>query len=242
MDSKKFNPHFHILRPAQLEIYPILYKLTNLKFVLYGGTAIALMYGHRESLDFDFFTNQYVDEDFKSQILNCDKKFKKSTIIQNQFNTLSIMVDDKVKISLFGGIGFGRVGEPLATADLVLNIASPYDLLATKLAVILQRAEYKDYIDISELIINGNDLSLGIGAAMSLYKNMYHPIDGLKALTFFSDGNLNKLSEKYTSLLVNSVKNVDLFNLPIIDIISYDLFSNQTKDMDNKPNTTAAPK
>ena len=32
--------------------------MTDQAFVLYGGTAIALYLGHRESVDFDFFTEQ----------------------------------------------------------------------------------------------------------------------------------------------------------------------------------------
>jgi hypothetical protein len=34
-----------------------------LGYTLYGGTAIALHLGHRESVDFDFFTDRHLDEE-----------------------------------------------------------------------------------------------------------------------------------------------------------------------------------
>jgi predicted nucleotidyltransferase component of viral defense system len=45
----------------------------------------------------------------------------------------------------FDTIAFGRVGEPDFTDDGVLQVASFADLMATKVKVVLQRAEAKDY-------------------------------------------------------------------------------------------------
>jgi hypothetical protein len=50
-----FEPKTAILPPAQREIWPQLAPASALSFVLYGGTAVALHLGHRQSLDFDFF-------------------------------------------------------------------------------------------------------------------------------------------------------------------------------------------
>ena len=44
-----------ILPEAQKELWPFLTE-TPCDFVLYGGTAAALRYGHRQSIDFDFFS------------------------------------------------------------------------------------------------------------------------------------------------------------------------------------------
>ena len=49
-----------ILPEPQLLLWEEL-AITPGKFVLYGGTAIALQLGHRESVDFDFFTDQTFD-------------------------------------------------------------------------------------------------------------------------------------------------------------------------------------
>jgi hypothetical protein len=53
-----FKPHLEVLPEAQKETWPILGWTTTNRFVLYGGTAIALRCGHRASIDFDFFTDQ----------------------------------------------------------------------------------------------------------------------------------------------------------------------------------------
>ncbi len=50
----KSFPRLDVLPPAQRKFWPQLAKLRNEGFVLYGGTAIALYLGHRESVDFDF--------------------------------------------------------------------------------------------------------------------------------------------------------------------------------------------
>src|SRR4051794_6043444 len=52
-----------VLPAAQREIWPSLAPARRLNFVLYGGTAIALHLGHRESLDFDFFRSEPLDKD-----------------------------------------------------------------------------------------------------------------------------------------------------------------------------------
>ncbi|MDR3155021.1 MAG: nucleotidyl transferase AbiEii/AbiGii toxin family protein [Deltaproteobacteria bacterium] len=217
------SPCLHILNEAQIEIYPIFKFITSLDFVLYGGTAISLLFGHRQSVDFDFFSSMILDDNLKLIILNNNNIFKTSKIIQNSFNTLTIKTYNDVKISFFGGLTFGRVGEPQMTDDKILRLASPFDLFGTKLKVIMERAEYRDYKDIIELIKNHNELSLGLASAQSLYQKMYYPIDGIKALTFFSEGNLNELTVDEKSFLIKSVQNIDLFHLPEAPIISYNL-------------------
>ncbi|WP_454632828.1 nucleotidyl transferase AbiEii/AbiGii toxin family protein [Bradyrhizobium cenepequi] len=54
----RLEPKLDILPAAQKEIWSSLSPAPSLGFVLYGGTAIALHLGHRESLDFDFFRSE----------------------------------------------------------------------------------------------------------------------------------------------------------------------------------------
>jgi hypothetical protein len=53
---------------------------------------------------------------------------------------------------LYGGTAIDRVADPDYTLDHVALVASPPDLLATKLKVLLQRAERKDYLDVATLL------------------------------------------------------------------------------------------
>ena len=56
------NPRLDTLPPPQRRLWPEL-RATPRRFVLYGGTAIALRLAHRESEDFDFFSSEPFDGD-----------------------------------------------------------------------------------------------------------------------------------------------------------------------------------
>ena len=52
----QLHPKLDILPASQRWLWPSLAGLAGHGFVLHGGTAIALRLGHRESVDFDFFS------------------------------------------------------------------------------------------------------------------------------------------------------------------------------------------
>jgi hypothetical protein len=51
-----------ILPIAQQAVWSSLASVRKAGFVLYGDTAIALRLGHRQSVDFDFFSDQTLDK------------------------------------------------------------------------------------------------------------------------------------------------------------------------------------
>lgn len=61
--SATFIPHLEILPLAQRQLWQQLRGALGLGFVLYGGTAIALRLGHRQSVDFDFFCKAPLNHD-----------------------------------------------------------------------------------------------------------------------------------------------------------------------------------
>lgn len=185
---------------AQKRLWPTLGWTTGYGYVLYGGTAIALRCGHRASVDFDFFTDKPLDH----QVIH--QELKKSGItfqvVQDEKNSLTVLTEpDDVKVSFFGGLNMGRVGVPSQTEDGLVSVASPLDLLATKLKVIMQRAEAKDYLDISQLLRAGASLIEGLGAARTMYGPAFAPAECLRALTFFDDGDLATVDEKARQVL-----------------------------------------
>jgi hypothetical protein len=128
------------------------------------GTAVALHLGHRESLDFDFFRYEPLDKD---QVRDAFGFVRGAAILQDSPDTLVVlgeMPSGLVKVSFFGGIGFGCVNDPLQTRDGTLLVASLDDLMATKLKATLDRAEAKDYRDIAEMISAGVSLPAGLSA------------------------------------------------------------------------------
>lgn len=206
---KSFSPNMDILPKPQKQLWPQLAPIPKLGFTLYGGTAIALRLGHRHSIDFDFFSKSSLDK----------KKLKlqlpfliNATTIQEEANTLVVLVpveNKTVKVSFFGTINFGRIGEHEITTDGVLKVASLEDLLATKLKVILQRVESKDYIDIATIIKSGINLAVGLTGASLLFGKDFQPSESLKALVYFHGGDLDILDTPTKEIIVSAVRNVN---------------------------------
>ncbi len=162
--TSAFKPCMNVLPQAQQRLWPNLGLTTKSGFVLYGGTAIALRLGHRSSVDFDFFSNVSLDREAISKACPFVARF---TAILGKVNTGSLLVPDTdlsdvyAKVSFFVALDLGRVGMPGLTDDGVLQVASLNDLMATKLKVILQRAQAKDYRDIAAMINAGASLAPG---------------------------------------------------------------------------------
>ena len=182
-------PKFTKLPPAQRRLWPALRPAAALGFVLYGGTAVSLHLGHRKSVDFDFFHDQPLDVAGLRRRLGV---MEAASTLQQAKDTLVVLASG-VKLSFFGGLRFGRVGEPLLTRDGVAQVASLDDLMAHKLKVILQRAEKKDYEDIAALLRAGVPLARGLAAARLFFGSAFQPAESLKALTWFKDGDLARL-------------------------------------------------
>mgnify|MGYP001492506035 CR=1 FL=1 len=188
---ERFKPKTEALPKAQQEIWPQLAPTVGLGFVLYGGTAVALHLGHRVSVDFDFFRSAALD---KKEIETSFQFMAGAQIVQEDKNTLVIvasMPSGPVKVSFFGGLAIGKINEPLTTEDTVLRVASLDDLLATKLKTILDRAEAKDYRDISAMLSAGVSLEKGLGAFKKIYGR--DPALVLRGLGYFKDGDLPSL-------------------------------------------------
>jgi hypothetical protein len=188
----KTFPRLDILPDAQRKLWPELAPARQCGFVLYGGTAVALRLGHRESLDFDFFT----DRDFQpSDLEQRLPLLRAATVLQQGPNTLTVLVpcgSGQVKVSLFGGLPFGRIEAPCVTPDGVMEVAALRDLLGHKLKVMLQRVEAKDYLDIDAILASGHDLAAGLAAAQALFRN-FPAQDALKALSYYEGGDLPRL-------------------------------------------------
>lgn len=220
----QFQPCMDILPAAQKRLWPELRNTLNLGFTLYGGTAIALRLGHRDSVDFDFFSEKPLD---RASLKAAFPFTEKSTTLQDQDNTWVVLVPhenserQQVKVSFFGGIAFGRVGEPDFTDDGVLQVASFDDLMATKVKVVLQRAEAKDYRDIAAMVNAGVSLSRGLASARLLYGLNFQPSESLKALVYFDDGDLKILTTHEKNTLVEAVKAVR--DLPDVELASKSL-------------------
>jgi hypothetical protein len=194
-----FEPRTKILPKAQQEIWPLLGPAPGLSFVLYGGTAVALYFGHRISVDFDFFRTEPLN---KKDIETSFAFIRDAQTIQEDQNTLVLiapMRSGPVKLSFFGGLAIGRINEPLQTKDGTILVASPEDLLATKLEAIMDRAEAKDYRDIAVMLAADISLERALGAFAKMYSK--DPGLPLRAIGFFKDGDLASLPKSDQDIL-----------------------------------------
>ena len=206
--TRKFKPSMDILPPAQKRLWSELSNAPNLGFTLYGGTAIALRLGQRDSVDFDFFSEKPLD---REAIKAAFPFVEQSTTRKDERDTWVLEVPyadsrhTNVQVAFFGNLGFGRVGEPDFTDDGVLQVASLDDLMAAKVKVVLQRAEAKDYRDIAAMVNAGISLSRGLASARLFFGPNFQPSESLKALVYFNDGDLHTLTKAEKRTLVDAV-------------------------------------
>ena len=205
-----FTPDLTILPAPQLQLWPEL-DSTPEHFTLYGGTALALRFGHRASVDFDFFTNQPFDPDALADAL---AYLKGTERVQVAPNTLKCRVErgGPVLVSFFGGLGLGQAAPRDQVEGKTLYVASLLDLAGTKVAVVQKRAEAKDYLDIDALLRHGIDLPTALAAGMIVYGRSFNPMITLKALSFFDD--VPALPAEVRRRLSAAVGEVDPTNLP----------------------------
>lgn len=107
------------------------------------------------------------------------------------------------------------------TSDGIAQVAGLDDLMTTKLKVILQRIEAKDYQDIAAMIRASSSLSRGLAGARVLYGSAFQPSESLKALVYFEGGDLHRLTSEDRTLLIEAAASVR--TLPAIEIRSHSL-------------------
>ena len=209
------EPKLSVLDSPQRRLWDELVQVPE-PFVLYGGTAIALRLGHRNSVDFDLFAIQDIDPD---ALLRTIPFLIDSRVVQKSPNTLTCVVDRQgpVKVSFFGVPNICQVAKPAVAVGHSLKIASLIDLAGMKAGVIQNRAEAKDYIDLNAIRSIGRiDLSTALAAAATIHGNHFNPIISLKALCYFEEGDLGQLDERIRADLLAAVKSVDLDRLPSV--------------------------
>lgn len=167
---------------AKALVKPLAKILAPQKFILAGGTALALHLGHRESVDFDFFCVEDFDPAFYVSQFSQIAKVK---ISLQDHDSLVCMVDG-VKLSLF------RYWDKFlyATTDWQsLRLADPKDIALMKLIAVSQRGARKDFIDLyflfSKKVISPRDALVALKKkSPKIEQNTYHV---LKSLAYFAD-------------------------------------------------------
>lgn len=140
--------HEEAVTPELKEILNRLMAIKELEpFRLVGGTALALLYGHRSSVDIDLFAAGDVDIKKLPEILrtNFGDGFYLNGAMQNGISGTV----EGVKLDIFDWkVPF--VDDPILFDDI--RIASPTDIFAYKCEAIIDRRSEKDFCDIGLLM------------------------------------------------------------------------------------------
>lgn len=146
-------------------------------FALGGGTSLALRFGHRLSVDLDYFTHQ----EFQPQTLLDSLELDDSTILSLSKNTLSL-VSQGVKIDLLR-----HAYREVAPIDEIAGhrLISVPDLAAMKLNAITNRGSKKDFYDLTELLQHHT-----LDEMLHFFSKKYHATDPfavIRSLAWFED-------------------------------------------------------
>lgn len=160
-----------------------------------GGSALALHFGHRISVDFDFFTPLSFSSSSLAEKLKTFGDFKTKTLVSDTllgtFNEVQFSIFFYKYPLLFSPIKF-----------LGIDVADPKDIGAMKISAIMDRGTKKDFIDLFFLSQNGISLENCFQFYDKKYKvlgnNLYSIIT---SLSYFVDAEnsempvmLNKIS------------------------------------------------
>ena len=209
-----FEPDLTMLPAAQVDLWGRLGDVPE-SFVLYGGTALALRLAHRESFDFDLFSA----EPFRGgDLLGTLGWLGKVEVIDISDNDLTIITPAGIKLSFFGDMGLRAVAEPsLALANGIV-VASVFDLAGTKAKALLDRSEWKDYVDIAALLRAGHSLADVIGYATAIFDRLFAfpaPVF-LRSLVWFGDGTAPDVPVHVQKQLEHAVRGVDFQDIPLV--------------------------
>ena len=190
---------YKTIEPHTLELLRKLNSETLLKDLrLVGGTALALQYGHRRSVDLDFFGNM---EDDMIAIKDMLRKYGTLSIFKESKN-IQIYSLDNIKID-FVNYEYPWIDSPIVEDSLIL--ASPTDIAAMKVNAIEGRGTKKDFIDLYFLLQHYT-----LDDILSFYKKKYPEYSIFRALmsmTYFEDADEQIIPKMFIDINWDTIKN-----------------------------------
>lgn len=141
--------HTETVEPGTLSLLNKLMVLPSLKeFSVVGGTALALRYGHRSSVDIDLFYHERFNH--QKIIEELEATFRQRFDYKQQHTEFGIFCFiENIKVDI---VHFPH--KPIAEIEEINNIRlySAADISAMKIQAILGRAKKKDFWDLHELL------------------------------------------------------------------------------------------
>ncbi len=166
--------------PDTLELLKTIVSKPEMKgFRLVGGTALALQYGHRQSVDLDFFGSPLASQEDTIDMLSS----LGNITIHNRTDKILQVVLRGIKVDVIDYSRYGWIDPPVVDDGIVL--ASPRDIAAMKINAIEGRGSRKDFVDIY-MLLQHYTLSELLDFYSMKYPN-YSIFRALLSLTYFDD-------------------------------------------------------
>ena len=138
---------FQTVQPDTLELLKALMRLPILREMrLVGGTALALQYGHRRSVDLDFFGHTTEDTDELTEAIREEIGHAQLISASKRIKVYNIQ---NVKVDI---VNYDYPWIDDTVVEEGLRMASPKDIAAMKVNAIIGRGTKKDFIDIFYLL------------------------------------------------------------------------------------------
>lgn len=158
---------------------------------LVGGTALALQYGHRQSIDLDFFGDLTCEQEKTQEILS---KYGKVTVLKETKN-IRIYVVDNIKVDFVHYSCYPWLED--AIFEDCIRLASPKDIAAMKINAIEGRGTRKDFVDVFFLLKH-----YSLQEILSFYKAKYPNYSDFRAmmsLTYFEDAEMQPMPKMFNN-------------------------------------------
>lgn len=213
--NREINFHFDALPKKTKKALDFLSKqewFRETEWYLAGGTALALLVGHRKSVDLDFFIKHpHFDNTDLVDRLSLSGNFKTSL---NKNNTIFA--------ELFGAkISFIAYPFFIPKQSLVyygaVKILDPIDIAVMKITAVSQRGRKRDFFDLYWCAKNLEPLIETIKRLPEQYPTVahdYHHI--LKSMMYFEDAETDPEPEIYFKASWSTVKKFFRKEIPII--------------------------
>jgi hypothetical protein len=180
------RPHWESLTPATRDAFRLLSQSdVARRFYLAGGTGLALHFGHRFSVDLDFFSDD-------ASAAGPDERSALRSLLDDP--TLEITHDkDSTFVVTWRGVGvsFFRLNlYPLSRPTFLLeniSLASVEEIGAMKLAAVIDRGTRKDMVDLYYILQQVSLDSLFQVAAVKYAKVRTFPVSAVRGLAYFED-------------------------------------------------------
>ena len=165
---------------------------------LVGGTALAIQYGHRQSIDLDFFG---ILPEEKEELVEMTKRVG-NVLVTNRSKMILQTVINQIKVDFVDYSRYKWIDEPVMGDGFVL--ASDKDIAAMKVNAIIGRGTRKDFIDLYVLLQHYSLLEI-----MAFYKQKYPEFSEYRALlsmTYFEDAEMQDVPKMFIDTSWDTMK------------------------------------